>query len=172
MLRLFCKFGESIWNPYGLLMLTSSSDSNYVPNKHGDLDQYDSYAIRLRWCHVKAILKVWWIKMKSLLSYHANALIWHLLCLQRACRCWLIWLICDTTRDNVMLKVSCKFGESKCSPYWVIVLTSSSGTNYVPNEHDDVDQYDRHAIPSEIMSCKSNPLSLVNQNEIPVALSC
>ena len=29
------------------------------------------------------------------------------------------------------------------------MLTSSSGTNYVPNEHEDVDQYDPYAIPSE-----------------------
>ena len=35
-----------------------------------------------------------------------------------------------------MLKLSWKFGESKWYPYWVIVLTSSSGTNYVPNEHE------------------------------------
>ena len=32
-----------------------------------------------------------------------------------------------------MLKLSWKFGESKWYPYWVIVLTSSSGTNHAPN---------------------------------------
>ena len=53
-----------------------------------------------------------------------------------------------------------------------MVLTSSSGTNYVPNEHEDVDQYDSYAIPSKIMPCWSYPESLVNQNEIPVELSC
>ena len=52
-----------------------------------------------------------------------------------------------------MLKLSCKFGESKLNPYLVIVLTSSSGTNYVHNEHEDVDQYDSYAIPSKIMPC-------------------
>ena len=52
-----------------------------------------------------------------------------------------------------MLKLSCKFGESKWYPYWVIVLKSSSGTNYVPNEHEDIDQYDSYAIPSKIMPC-------------------
>ena len=51
------------------------------------------------------------------------------------------------------------------------MLTSSSGTNYVPNKHEDVDQYDPHAIPSEIMQFFSYPESLVNQNEIPVDLS-
>ena len=39
MLQLSCKFGESIRNPYWL-MLTSSSDSNYVPNECKDVDQY------------------------------------------------------------------------------------------------------------------------------------
>ena len=29
---------------------------------------------------------------------------------------------------------------------------SSSGTNYVPNEHEDFDQYDPYAIPPDIMS--------------------
>ena len=50
-----------------------------------------------------------------------------------------------------MLKLSWKFGESKWNPYWVIVLTSSSGTNYVPNEHDGVDQYGSLALPPDLM---------------------
>ena len=49
---------------------------------------------------------------------------------------------------------------------------SSSGTKYVPNEHEDVDQYDSYAIPSKIMPYLSHPESLVNENEIPVELSC
>ena len=52
------------------------------------------------------------------------------------------------------------------------MLTSSSGTNYVPNEHEDIDQYGSFTIPSKITSCSSYPESLVNQNEIPVELSC
>ena len=52
-----------------------------------------------------------------------------------------------------MLKLSWKFGEPKWNPYWVIELTSSSGTNYVPNEHEGVDQYGSFAIPSETMPC-------------------
>ena len=52
-----------------------------------------------------------------------------------------------------MLKLSWKFGESKWYPYLVIVLTSPFGTNYVPNEHEDIDQYDSFTIPSEIMPC-------------------
>ena len=47
-----------------------------------------------------------------------------------------------------MLKLSWKFGESKWYPYWVI---ASSGTNYVPNEHEDIDQYGSFTMPSEIM---------------------
>ena len=71
-----------------------------------------------------------------------------------------------------MLKPSWKFGEPKWNPYWVIVLTSSSGSNYVLNEHEDVDQYGSFAISSEIMPCLSYPVSLVNENETPVDLSC
>ena len=78
------------------------------------------------------------------------------------------------------------------------MLTSSSGTNYVlnehedigqygpyvilsevmpwhyyvPNEHEDVDQYDSFALPSVLMLYQSHPESLVNQNEILIELSC
>ena len=64
-----------------------------------------------------------------------------------------------------MSKLSCKFGELKWYPYWVIVLTSSSATNYVPNEHEGVDQYGSFSIPSEFVLYQSHHESLVNQNE-------
>ena len=73
---------------------------------------------------------------------------------------------------NSMLKLSWKFGESKWYPYWVIVLTSSSGTNYVLNEHEDVDQYGSFSIQSKLVLYQSHPESLVNQNEILIGLSC
>ena len=126
----------------------------------------------LRKCYIKPILKVWWTKMKSLSSYHVNELIWLLLCPKRAWRCWPIWLICNTLRDNAMLKLSCKFGELKWNPCWLIMLTTSSGTNYVVNEHENVNQYGSLAIPSEIMLYQSHHESLVNQNEILIELSC
>ena len=71
-----------------------------------------------------------------------------------------------------MLKPSWKFGEPKWNSYWVIVLTSSSGTNYVPNEHEDIGQYGSFSIPFELGLYQSHPESLVNQNEIPVELLC
>ena len=52
------------------------------------------------------------------------------------------------------------------------MLTSSSGTNYVPNEHEGVDQYDSFSIPFELVLYQSHPESLVNQNEILIGLSC
>ena len=52
------------------------------------------------------------------------------------------------------------------------MLTSSAGTNYVLNEHEDVDQYGSFAIPSELMLYSSQPKSLGNQNEILIELSC
>ena len=54
---------------------------------------------------------------------------------------------------DAMLQLPCKFGESTWNPYGLAVLASSPGINYVPNEHEDVDQYDPNALPSEIMSC-------------------
>ena len=71
-----------------------------------------------------------------------------------------------------MLKLSCKFGESKWNPYWIIVLTKSSGTNYVPNEHEGFDQHGSFSIPSELVLYQSHTESLVNQNEILIELSC
>ena len=46
------------------------------------------------------------------------------------------------------------------------MLTSSSGTNYVIHENEDVDQYGSFPIPAEILLYQSQPESLVNQNEI------
>ena len=40
-----------------------------------------------------------------------------------------------------MLKLAGKFGESKWNPFWLTQITSSTGTNYVLNEHEDFDQY-------------------------------
>ena len=45
-----------------------------------------------------------------------------------------------------------------------MMLTSSSGTNYVLNEHEDVDLYGSFAIPSKIMPYQSYPESLVTLN--------
>ena len=40
-------------------MLTSSYGTNYVPNKHEDVDQYGLFAISSKKFYIKAILKVW-----------------------------------------------------------------------------------------------------------------
>ena len=37
-----------------------------------------------------------------------------------------------------MLQLSCKFGASALHIYWVILLTSYFGTNYVLSEHEDL----------------------------------
>ena len=77
MLKLSWKFGESKWYPYWVIVLTSSSGTNYVPNEHEGVDQYGSFSIPSELVLYQTILKVWWTKMKSLLSYRANELIWH-----------------------------------------------------------------------------------------------
>ena len=52
------------------------------------------------------------------------------------------------------------------------MLMSSSGTNYVPNKHEGVDQYGSFSIPPHLMLHQSHPESLVNKNEILIELSC
>ena len=52
------------------------------------------------------------------------------------------------------------------------MFMSSSNNNYFLNEHEDIDQYGPYVIPSELMQCNSYTVSLVNQNEIPIELSC
>ena len=52
------------------------------------------------------------------------------------------------------------------------MITSSSGTNHVPNEHEGVDQYGSFATSSESVLYESHPESLVNQNEILIELLC
>ena len=49
---------------------------------------------------------------------------------------------------------------------------SSSGTNYVLNEHEDIDQNGSFAIPFKKMLYHSHPESLVNENEILIELLC
>ena len=51
------------------------------------------------------------------------------------------------------------------------MLASSSGTNYVLNEHEYVDQYGSFATPPEMMLYQCHPESLVNQNEILIELT-
>ena len=53
-----------------------------------------------------------------------------------------------------------------------MVSTSSSDTSYVPDKHEDVDQYGSFMIASKIIPCWNYPESFVNQNEIPVELLC
>ena len=52
------------------------------------------------------------------------------------------------------------------------MLTNSSGTNYVLNEHEEVGQNGPYVILSEVMPCYSYPASLVNQFEILIDSSC
>ena len=52
------------------------------------------------------------------------------------------------------------------------MLTSSSGTNYVPNEHEDIDQYGSFTIPSKVMPYQSHPASLVDLLDKLIELLC
>ena len=70
-----------------------------------------------------------------------------------------------------MLQLSYESDESKRNP-WVNMLTSSSGTNCVLNEHEYIGQYGSYVILSEVMPGYSYPASLVNQFEIFIDSLC
>ena len=48
----------------------------------------------------------------------------------------------------------------------------SFDTNYIFTNNKNFGQYDQNAIPSQIMPCYSYPGNLINQNEIPIELTC
>ena len=87
--------------------------------------QYGPYAIPAKLMpHVAAILQVWSVKMQSLLCYRAHLSLIIFLTLIMSLRYCSMWPIYNTIQDNAMLHLFCKFVESKCNPYYVIVLTS------------------------------------------------
>ena len=47
----------------------------------------------------------------------------------------------------------------------------SLDTNYIFTNDKNLGQYDRNAIPSQIMPRYSYPGNLINQNEIPIELT-
>ena len=49
-----------------------------------------------------------------------------------------MWAICDTIQANAMLHLSWMFGQPKWNPCCVNTLMSSSGTNYVSQEQEDI----------------------------------
>ena len=51
-------------------------------------------------------------------------------------------------------------------------LTNPSGSNYFNNKHEDFDQIDSYAIPSEIIPGYSYSASLVSQKWNPCWLIC
>ena len=53
-----------------------------------------------------------------------------------------------------------------------MVLTSSTGTNYDLNEHEDFDWYGSFTTPSNIMPYESHPASLVDLLDKLIKLSC
>ena len=57
-------------------------------------------------------------------------------------------------------------------PQCVHMLTSSSGTKYVLNGHEDVGQYGPYVILSEVMPCYRSSASLIDQFEVLIDSSC
>ena len=86
---------------------------------------YSYLATRTRWRRVKTLGQH---QVGVNLQIHAQHKLW--------ISTWHIFH--EFRKNNARLKLSYKFGESKWNPSWVIVLMSSSDSNYVANDHEDV----------------------------------
>ena len=82
------------------------------------------------------------------------------------------WSICNTISDNIVIQLIWKFQESNWNPDWFIALMDSFGTIHIFTNNKNLGQYDQNAIPSQIMPCYSYPGNLINQNKIPMELTC
>ena len=81
------------------------------------------------------------------------------------------WSICNTISDNIVIQLIWKFQESNWTPDWFIVLMGSFDTYHIFTNNENLGQYDQNAIPFQ-MPCYSYPGNLINQNEIPIELTC
>ena len=91
-------YPANLVNQNWVIVLTSSSDTNYALNEHEDYDQYGSYAIP---------------EVMPCYSYPASLENQTEIPIELACqrahptwRCWPIWPICNTIRENAMLNLS------------------------------------------------------------------
>ena len=71
-----------------------------------------------------------------------------------------------------MLLLSSKLRESVWDTDWVIMLTISSGYNYMLNEQRVYDQYDTYTVLSEITPCYSHLKSLEDLFDELIEFSC
>ena len=67
-------------------------------------------------------------------------------------------LLCNTVRDNAILQLSCKLGESAQIFYWVILLTSSSSINYVLDDFEDACQILFQSTRDFLIYCASHTI--------------
>ena len=82
------------------------------------------------------------------------------------------WHICNIISDNIVIQLIWKFQESNWNPDWFIALMAHLTLIISLPIIKNLGQYDQNAIPSQIMPCYSYPGNLVNQNDIPIELTC
>ena len=105
--------------------------TNYVIRRNKDFDQYGPYAIsaKLIPCcsHSTSLISQNAIFIVIASSFGTNCILDTNYVLQ------ILFNMVHTQHDTRLchINIFCKFGESKCNPYCVIVLTSESRTNYV-----------------------------------------
>ena len=188
-LKLCCKFGESKCNPYWHITLTTSHGMNYVLKSLAPgRSESDSKNVIFNLVLLIGIFRyydnvLWW--MLQDLTYDKSTLVqvmaWcHQATSHYLSQCWprsmspngALRPICNIICDNIVIQLSWKFQESNRNPDWFIALMNSFDTNYTLNNNKNLGQYHQNAIPFQIMACYSYLSSLMNQNEIPIELTC
>ena len=82
-------------------------------------------------------------------------------------------LICNTVCDNIVIQLIWKLQESNWNCDRFSALMNSFDTNYIFNDNKNLGQYGHMQYHiSQIMPCYTYPASLMNQNEIPIKLTC
>ena len=171
-IQLIWKFQESKWNPDWFIALMDSFGTNYIFTNNKNLGQYDQNAIPSQimpcYSYPGNLINQNKIPIELTCQQAHLGLIMSLMSMKMLANMVHMWYSLRWCHVTGILQVCLIIWN----PYWLIVLMSSSESDYVPNEHEDADQYDSYTIPSKIMPYQSYPKSLVNQNEIPSELSC
>ena len=83
MLGIFSRFGETIWNPYWLIVFTSSSDSNdYAPNEHEDTvySRYIAVMYIAELSRGRKLDPIYWHHQRTAIPFHLTwVVIYHLI---------------------------------------------------------------------------------------------
>ena len=153
MIQLIWKFQESNWNPDWFIALMDSFDTNYIFTNDKNLGQYDQNAIPSQiipcYSYPENLINRNEIHIELTCQQAHLGLIMSLMSMKMLANMVHMWYSLRWCHVTGILQV-CLINLKSLLTH---LLMSSSESDYVPNEHEDVDQYGSFTIPSEIMPC-------------------